>query len=88
MKVVRGISGSIAAGLVVLACVVVGAAVIGARRGFPGPGTESVGWHLVIAVSAVAVQAYSDRKRGVATVVAAVFVLAAATVLLWTQWWM
>ncbi|MFI1463317.1 hypothetical protein [Nocardia carnea] len=88
MKVVRGLSGSIAAGLVVLACVVVGAAMIGARRGFPGPGAESVGWHIAIAAIAVAAQVYSDRKRGAATFVVAVFVLGAATLLLWTQWWM
>lgn len=87
MKVVRGLSGSIAAGLVVLACVVVGAAMIGARRGFPGPGAESVGWHIVIAAMAVAAQVYSDRKRGATSVAVAALVLSAATFLLWTQWW-
>ncbi|MEU1983336.1 hypothetical protein [Nocardia sp. NPDC019395] len=87
MKVVRGLSGAVAAGLVVLACVVVGAAVIGARRGFPGPGAESVGWHIVIAALAIAAQVYSDRKRGRASLVAAALVIGAATILLWTQWW-
>lgn len=87
MKLVRGLSGSIAAGLVVLACVVVGAAMIAARRDFPGPGAESVGWHIAVAAVAVAAQFYSDRKRGAATFVVAVFVLGAGAVLLWTQWW-
>ncbi|MBF6350737.1 MULTISPECIES: hypothetical protein [Nocardia] len=87
MKLVRAISGSLAAGLVVLACVVVGAAMIGARRGFPGPGAESVGWHIAVAATAVAAQIYSDRKRGTATFVVAAFVLGAAALLLWTQWW-
>ncbi|MFI5719965.1 hypothetical protein [Nocardia sp. NPDC051750] len=87
MKLVRGVSGAVAAGLVVLACVVVGAALIGARRGFPGPGAESIGWHIVIAAVAVAAQLYSDRKRGTASLAVAALMVGAATLLLWTQWW-
>lgn len=87
MRLVRGISGIAAAGLVLLALVVVGAALIGERRGFPGPGTESVAWHIVVAVIAVVAQVYSDRARGAASLGAAVVVLGSGTVLLWTQWW-
>lgn len=87
MRLVRGISGTAAAGLVLLALVVVGAAVIGDRRGFPGPGAESVAWHIVVAMTAVVVQSYSDRRRGGASLVAAVVVLGAGAILLWTQWW-
>ncbi|MGW0183959.1 hypothetical protein [Nocardia sp. NPDC003345] len=87
MRVLRGISGIAAAGLVLLALVVLGAALIGDRRGFPGPGTESVLLHLLVAAIAVVAQVYSDRRRGTATVVAAVVVLGAGAALLWTQWW-
>lgn len=87
MRLVRGISGIAAAGLVLLALVVVGAALIGERRGFPGPGAESVAWHIVVAVIAVVAQVYSDRARGAASFGAAVVVLGSGTVLLWTQWW-
>lgn len=87
MRLVRGISGTAAAGLVLLALVVVGAAMLGARRGFPGPGAESVAWHIAVAVTAVVAQAYSDRRRGGASLVAATVVLGAGATLLWTQWW-
>ncbi|MGI5216440.1 hypothetical protein [Nocardia sp. CA-290969] len=87
MKVVRGLSGTVAAGLFVLACVVVGAALIGARRGFPGPGAESVGAHIGVAVIALAAQIYSDRKRGTASLAAAALIFGATAILLWTQWW-
>lgn len=87
MKLVRGLSGTVAAGLLVLACVVAGAALIGARRGFPGPGAESVAVHIVVAVLALAAQIYSDRRRGTASLVVAALIIGAAVVLLWTQWW-
>lgn len=87
MRLVRGISGIAAAGLVLLALVVIGAALIGARRGFPGPGAESVAWHIAVAVTAVVAQVYSDRVRGAASLVVAAAVLGSGAVLLWTQWW-
>ena len=62
MKLLRGFSGVAAAGLVALAFVVVGAAVLGAQRDFPGPGAESVAWHLVVASIAVVAQVFSDRR--------------------------
>ncbi|NUP29695.1 MAG: hypothetical protein HOQ36_25165 [Nocardia sp.] len=87
MRLVRGISGIAAAGLVLLALVVIGAALIGERRGFPGPGAASVTWHIAVAVTAVVAQVYSDRVRGAASLGAAAVVLGSGTVLLWTQWW-
>ncbi|WP_459547823.1 hypothetical protein [Nocardia sp. X0981] len=87
MRLVRGISGTAAAGLVLLALVVVGAAVIGDRRGFPGPGAESVAWHIAVAATAVVAQVYSDRRRGGRSLAVAVVVLGAGATLLWTQWW-
>ncbi|MGW0004260.1 hypothetical protein [Nocardia grenadensis] len=87
MRLVRGLSGVAAAGLVLLASVVVGAEIIGERRGFPGPGAESVAWHIVVAAIAVVAQVYSDRVRGAASLGAAVVVLGSGAILLWTQWW-
>lgn len=87
MKLVRGISGVVAAGVVLLALVVVGAAVCGQRRGFPGPGGESVAWHIVVAVIVVVAQCLSDGNRGPRAFAASVGVLAATGFLLNTQWW-
>ncbi|WP_328387887.1 hypothetical protein [Nocardia sp. NBC_00416] len=87
MRLIRGISGIVAAGLVLLAVVVVGAALIGDRRGFPGPGAESVVAHIAVAVIAVVAQVYSDRTRGAMSLGAAAVPPVAGAILLWTQWW-
>ncbi|MFC8046895.1 hypothetical protein [Nocardia sp. NPDC057353] len=66
---------------------VLGTAVLAGRRGFPGPGGESLGWHLAVAVVVVVAQVTADRKRGLAAFGAALVVFAAAGWLLWSQWW-
>ncbi|MFC6013932.1 hypothetical protein [Nocardia lasii] len=87
MTLVRGLSGVVAGGVVVLLCVVLGAAVLGARRDFPGPGVESLSWHVVAAVVAVTAQVFADRRRGIAALAGSAVVMITAGVLLWTQWW-
>ncbi|MBF6124189.1 hypothetical protein [Nocardia brasiliensis] len=87
MKVWRGLSGLVAAGTFALMLVVVGTAVIAARRDFPGPGAESVTWHVAAAVIALAAQIYSDKRRGLAAFSGSAVVFVAAGLLLWTQWW-
>ncbi|MFD8249402.1 hypothetical protein [Nocardia sp. NPDC059691] len=87
MRFVRGLSGIVAGGVVVGMLVVVGAAVIAQRRGFPGPGAESVAWHVAAAVVALVAQIYSDRHRGSAAFTGSMIVFLAAGLLLWTQWW-
>jgi hypothetical protein len=83
----RALSGSVAAGLVVLTALVVAAAVIGGDRGFPGPGTASIAWHVVACVAALVLQRVADhRARGV-SFLGSVGVLVVAGALLWTQWW-
>ncbi len=83
----RGLSGMVAAGVVVLAVVVVGAAYVGGNRNFPGPGTEAIVWHLVAAVLAITAQILADRTRGAVAAGASLLVVGIAAALLWTQWW-
>ncbi|MEU2041332.1 hypothetical protein [Nocardia niwae] len=87
MRFVRGLSGVVAGGTVVGMLIVVGAAVLADRRGFPGPGAESVAWHVAAAMVAAAAQIYADRHRGVAAFAGSMTVFLAAGLLLWTQWW-
>ncbi|MGK8501206.1 hypothetical protein [Nocardia asiatica] len=87
MRPVRGLSGIVAGGMVVGMLVVVGAAVLADRRGFPGPGGESVAWHVAATAVALAAQIYSDRHRGAAAFSGSMVVFLAAGLLLWTQWW-
>ncbi len=83
----RGLSGAVTAGLVVLAVVVAGAQYLGSQRGFPGPGTVSVAAHIAAAIGAVVIQHFADHRRRAVSVIASLLVLAVAGILLWTQWW-
>lgn len=83
----RGLSGAITAGLVVLAIVVVGAQYVGSQRGFPGPGTVSVAAHIGAAILAIVIQHFADHRRRAISALASLLVFVVAGVLLWTQWW-
>ncbi|MDV6266438.1 hypothetical protein [Rhodococcus globerulus] len=83
----RALSGTVAAGIVVLTVVVIASAYLGGNRGFPGPGTTSITAHIVASVVALVAQIFCDRRRGVAAIAASVVVLVTAGVLLVTQWW-
>ncbi|WP_339380946.1 hypothetical protein [Nocardia jejuensis] len=80
-------SGVVAGGMVALAVTVVGAAIMGSERGFPGPGATDVGWHLGAATVAVAAQVFADRRRGFASFSGSLVVFLVAGYLLWAQWW-
>ncbi|WP_280373693.1 hypothetical protein [Nocardia wallacei] len=81
MKVLRAVSGVVAGGLVMLTLVLFGAAFMGDRRGFPGPGTEMLAWHIGLALMAVAAQIFADRSRGLGGVLRwVVFFYSALTV--------
>ncbi|MFI5777882.1 hypothetical protein [Nocardia sp. NPDC051570] len=80
-------SGIIAGGLVVLTLVVIGAEILGAQRGFPGPGAGAVAWHIGLSAVAFAAQIFSDRRRGFAAFSGSMVVFGAASYLLVTQWW-
>lgn len=86
-SLLRGLSGAITAGLVVLAVVVAGAQYLGGQRGFPGPGTVSVAAHIGAAVVAIVLQHFADHRKRVTAVVSSLLVFVVTGVLLWTQWW-
>ncbi|MFC0454377.1 hypothetical protein [Rhodococcus jostii] len=87
VRALRALSGAVAAGVVILCLVVIGSAYVGGGRGFPGPGTVSISAHVVASVFVIIAQRIADRREGVVAVVASVAVLAAAALLLSTQWW-
>ncbi|MGW4245755.1 hypothetical protein [Nocardia sp. NPDC004722] len=87
MRVLRGLSGIIAGGTLVLAATVVGTAIVGARRGFPGPGWLDVAWHVAAALAVLAAQIYADKRQGFAAFFGCLVVFGIAGYLLWAQWW-
>jgi len=83
----RGFTGSLAAGLAVLAVVVLGAAVICAYLRAPGPAMASVIGHPAAAIVALAAQRVADRREGSVAGAAGVVVLADALFVLVYFWW-
>lgn len=88
VRVLRGLSGVVAGGVVVLTLVVSGVAYLASDRDFPGPGRESIAAHVVASVVVVAAQVLADRRRGGVAALASGAVLVVTGLLLWTQWWM
>lgn len=82
----RGFTGVLAGGLVVLVLTLVGAWVVAERSGTPGPGLSTIVWHALAAVAAVVAQRQADRRRGTPGAWAAVAVLVVTLVLLVVQW--
>lgn len=87
VRTLRALSGSVAAGLAVLAVVVIVMAVVGDQRGFPGPGAMSITVHVAGTAAALLCQRFTDRRRDFIAVVASLAVFAIAGAVLWTQWW-
>lgn len=85
LRALRGLAGAVTVGLVVLAAVVVGAAVVAGSR--PGPGLWVVVGHVLVAIGAIALQVVADRRRGLVAALAAIAVLPLATAALWFWWW-
>jgi hypothetical protein len=83
----RGLTGALAAGLIVLALVVLGSAVLALITGTPGPGLFMVIGHPIAAALALVAQRFVDTRRGRAAGVAAVAVLAITGATLWFFWW-
>lgn len=80
----RGLTGSFAAGLVVLAVVVLGSGVFAMSTGAPGPGLLILIGHPVGAVLALVAQRLADRRTGIvaAGAGAAVLAITAANVMI------
>ncbi|ROS40073.1 hypothetical protein EDD35_2400 [Amycolatopsis thermoflava] len=83
----RAFTGSLAAGLVALAVLVLGAGLLCAFLDVPGPGATPMIAHPVAAVLALLVQRLADRKNGPVAGVAGLVVLAIVATALWTFWW-
>ena len=86
IPLLRGFSGVLAGGLVVLSAGLLVAALMAQQRGVPGPGAPAIAGHVVAAVVAVLVQRRADRTRGTAAAGAALGVVALTVVVLAVQW--
>lgn len=82
----RGLSGLLAGGLVVLAAVLVVVWVVADRLGQPGPGAGLLAWHGAGAAAAVLAQRVADRRSGTAATLAALAVVTITVVVLAVQW--
>lgn len=87
VRLLRGLSGALAAGLVVLTVVLAVGQWLGGSATVPGPGVGTVVGHCLGAVVAVLAQAVADRSRGEWAVAASVVVLAVVMAVLWLWWW-
>lgn len=87
LRALRGLSGVLTGGLVVLAAVVAATQWVITSEGRPGPGLTMVTGHLVAALAAVLVQVVADRSRGVRAALASLVVLVIVGATLWFGWW-
>jgi hypothetical protein len=88
-RTVRGCTGAIAAGLVVLVLALVGVQIFASEdaAAAPGPGAAMIGGNAAAAVLAVACQWYADRTRGGRAAAAHLAVVAVVAAALWFSWW-
>jgi divalent metal cation (Fe/Co/Zn/Cd) transporter len=83
----RGLSGALAAGVIVLTVVVFGLEVTSWSRGLPGLGIWVLIGHIVGAVLAVVVQRQVDRRTGRPALLAGLGQLAVVLAVLVLFWW-
>ncbi|MDR7302868.1 hypothetical protein [Haloactinomyces albus] len=86
--ILRGLSGSLAAGLLVLAAMLVGVQVWAANNDWIGPGMGSVVGHSVAGGVALVAQLVADRRRDTAGGLSVFAVLAVVVGTLWYWWWL
>jgi hypothetical protein len=82
----RGLAGSLAAGLALLALALLIAEVLTSNNGVGGPGVAMVVGHVVGAGLALGAAVVADRTRGFAAAVAVAGVLAITAAVLWVYW--
>jgi len=87
LKFPREISGALAAGMVLLAVLVLGAQVYALFRGTPGPGVLAVIGHIGAGALCFACQRMLDRRTGRATILPGVLMVVVAAATLWFFWW-
>ncbi|MGO1054948.1 hypothetical protein [Crossiella sp. CA198] len=85
--VLRGLSGSVAAAVMLLAVLVIGAQIFAATESWAGPGWIAVIGHVVAAVLAVLLQFFADRRTGAGAWAAGIGVFVVAGAALWLWWW-
>jgi hypothetical protein len=83
VRIVRGISGVLAGGLVALFVVLLVGWAVTTRTGSPGPGLAMLVGHGLAAVAAVVLQVLADRRR---RVLAPFVVIAVAVAVLCGYW--
>ncbi|HVV10720.1 hypothetical protein [Amycolatopsis sp.] len=83
----RGFTGSLAAGLVVLAVIVLGAGLICWPLDAPGPEAAYLIAHPIAAALAMAAQRIADRRQGRLAGIAGVLVVVIAALALSLFWW-
>jgi hypothetical protein len=86
VRLLRGLSGLLAGGLVALALALVGAWFLAEQLGVPGPGIPTIAGHAVAAVVAMLAQFQADRSRGAPASVAALVVVLVTAGVLAVQW--
>ncbi|ASO18567.1 hypothetical protein FHR81_002975 [Actinoalloteichus hoggarensis] len=86
-RLLRGVSGSITAGLVILALFLIVAQLVASRAGYPGPGMAAVVAHSLAAIGAVPLQRSSDRRRTAVRWWGPLAIMVMAGVVLWFWWW-
>ncbi|MGH3982713.1 MAG: hypothetical protein ACREX8_10660 [Gammaproteobacteria bacterium] len=87
VRVLRGLSGTLAGGLVALAVAVCAVQWLAGTSGRPGPGLATVVGHVFAALAAVVLQVVADRLRGPLAALASGSVLMIVTGVLWFSWW-
>ncbi|MQA61069.1 MAG: hypothetical protein GEU86_06160 [Actinophytocola sp.] len=85
-RLLRGVAGTLAAGLVLLAVVLLGVEMFGSDLGVRGPGTMMVLAHVLAAALALGAVIVADRVRGLLAAVTLLGALAVAGFTLWAFW--
>lgn len=84
----RGLTGSLALGLLVVTVGLLGVQIWSTRQGEAGPGTSMIVTHVVAVVLALVLQAFADRNRDRRGAAALLGVLIAVFGTLWFWWWL
>ena len=86
-SLLRGLSGAVAACVVILLLVVLASQIFFQLQGYPGLGWPAVGAHAVAAAIAILLQRAADRRGGAVSALLSLVVLLDAAATLWLFWW-